>query len=144
MSIIDDLITDRTAFDVLNRTDKGHYDYADLNRIGEAINYINQQIIACGADTRATHTAVENWTRSSLPTDAQRQNIVDALDDIRLAVYRPASLPALPGTFKRLTYSGANNIEALLQIKSRIFDDIAASFPYSGYPESGFLWNQIT
>ena len=40
MSVIDELITDRTEGDLYYGNPKGKYDYVDYNRIGSAINYV--------------------------------------------------------------------------------------------------------
>ena len=41
MSIIDTLVTDRTQADADARNDKGTYNAADLNRVTEAMEYLN-------------------------------------------------------------------------------------------------------
>ncbi len=48
MSVIDELIFDRTGEDVANLTKKGFYNASDLNRVEAAAGYIAQRLHACG------------------------------------------------------------------------------------------------
>ena len=51
MSILDTLITDRTASDVANRTTKGHYNAADLNRVTAAMEYLDTELRKAGYES---------------------------------------------------------------------------------------------
>jgi hypothetical protein len=103
------LITDRTEADYkrwerlrnkgfLNMTDeeraewlagdmKGAYNKGDLNRVGEALNYLHEKLNAAGYITyQNTFVARTNWALSSIPTAEDLTHYLKCVSKIHLLV----------------------------------------------------------
>ena len=159
MSVLDTLITDRTQADAdrvaylnakglanmtvdeqneWNSPMKGAYHTRDLNRIGEAINYLVTQLNSAhalptnlcddlgiawdefwypetwfpGWDTITGVTGKTNWIYTNIPTPAQLAELLANVDTVTGAVTIPRALPA---SMDHLTVQGANEIERAMQ-----------------------------
>lgn len=141
MSVIDTLITDRTQADVdrirelarklndLTATEaervewnslilKGSYEHTDLNRVAEAVEYLDEYLRLQGYQTGVIPVQVAagryRWQENELATPLQMaqylQNI-QALRDV-LPVY--ATTPTVPGITDGMTTALANAIEQIL------------------------------
>lgn len=106
------LVTNRTAADVENETDKGFYNSSDINRVGAAVEYISGRFTALGYDCPVT--VKKYWSESDTPTASQmevyRQNIVT----LRRQIMVLRSTPETPASMKFLNWADANNIEQIL------------------------------
>lgn len=106
MSVIDELIFDRTMDDVNGRTAKGKYDYVDYNRVGAAINYVANEIGGLGI------TAKIDWTNTDIP---RASDITAYRGYVQTIVNVTGSGYPLPTTNSAvLTVTGANQIEKAL------------------------------
>lgn len=159
MSVIDTLITDRTQSDVdrvavLNAkwevlpdggiqwtgtTEelaewtaglKGSYNLEDLNRVGLAIAYLADEILALGYDF--TVTTKTNWTTSTIPTVTLMDQYLDRVSAIRAALPVFSDTPEVPESAAYLTYQKANDIEKILQAVNIVIENIKAAWFYSG------------
>ena len=135
MSVIDTLITDRTQSDVaeLERVRnkilaggltsltafeksawlggmKGSYNYTDLNRVGEAVNYLCLELNSLGFTVSVTGKT--DWTVSDTPTSAQMQTYLNNLDTLKAVL--PLATEATPDTMRWLTIAKMNAIEQIL------------------------------
>ena len=146
MSVIDNLIFDRTQADVdrvfelknkiltggglsaltsEEQTEymagmKGAYNYTDFNRIGEAISYLVERMKALAIYDDSIIPKVD-WAVGDWPTQSQISNL-----------NLPANAPSVPGSMDYMTYQLANDIEQLLfMIDSRV-TQTTAPFPYTG------------
>lgn len=131
------LVTDRTEADYkrwehlrdkgfLNMTDeeraewltgnmKGSYNKSDLNRVGEALNYLHDKLNAAGYITYPlTFTAKTNWTVASIPTADDLTYYLKCVSNIRGALTLFANTPPAPTDTGALTIDEANNIEKIL------------------------------
>lgn len=130
--IIDTLITDRTQADVsrvktlttkwLNGTItnaektewlngmKGAYNYTDLNRVGEAVQYI--AAVLNGSGRSVSVTGKDDWTMADIPTRAQESAFLADLTLLKANV--SADVPEVPTTLDNLDYETANLIEQIL------------------------------
>lgn len=147
------LITDRTAQDVARRTAlaqkgwanmnaseradwmsgsaaKGAYNYTDLNRVENAVDYINQQLLACGYE--AGVSAVRTWTAADVPTIGDMTRYLENIRAIRAALPVFSTTPHTPASLVKLTYSAANDIETILQDVETLVHNMIASFNYCG------------
>lgn len=120
--IIDELITDRTKNDLVYGNPKGKYDFVDYNRVGEATNYVAQELINGGYDVSAD--AKTDWENTDIPKDI---DIGIYIDNVRSIVNALEMSNQLPTTTKNLlTILGANQIEQALKdadyIINRIMD----------------------
>lgn len=104
MSILDTLIT--------NRTRKGHYETTDLNRVGEAMQYVAARLRSCGWDVDVSPRTDWKWTDRVTLAEAQRY--LRNLRKIREALVLFASTPPLPGDERPFNAEEANNIEKIL------------------------------
>lgn len=129
------LITDRTAADVAQRTDKGFYNASDLNRVGAAVEYIAGRFTALGYACPVT--VKKDWLTSDAPTasqmEAYRQNIVTLRSQIAVM----ASTPETPETMRFLDYLKANDIERILLAVEDTLRRLEKTFWYSGEIYSG-------
>lgn len=131
------LVTDRTEADYrhweelrnkgfLNMTDaeraewltgnmKGAYNKGDLNRVGEALNYLHDKLNEAGYITYPlTFTAKTNWTVASIPTADDLTYYLKCVSNIRKALTLFANTPPAPTDTGALSIDEANNIEKIL------------------------------
>lgn len=124
MSIIDTLITDRTG---------GYYNASDLNRVGQALNYIREELVNdCGFDL--TWTAKTDWTVADEPNTEQMDSYIGYVEDCRSIVLAE---PQTPESMNYLTVDKANDIEKILQNCETIIAKIRSAWIYSGQKTSG-------
>jgi len=127
------LITDRTAEDVLQGTPKGKYCAEDLNRVESAVAALYEAAEAMGVAPPGEFKT--DWQSEALfspktwPTQRQMQrylaNITHLCEAVELA-------KGLPTTMENLTWQDANAIEsALLGVYPRIVNTLRI-FQYSG------------
>jgi len=158
VSVIDTLITDRTNADVTEYMtlrakgyfgmttaekalwDEGHkgaYNATDLNRVGEAIEYLEAQfndlpgelstyIAALGVVPDSLFevsysypisavTAKTDWVITDIPTQTQIATYISNINTIRAVILLADGTPDTPADMEKLTYTEANNIETILQ-----------------------------
>lgn len=101
MSIIDTLITDRTA--------PGPYDWRDFNRVAEAVEYVVNRLSKLGY--KADVLTKTDWTRQGIQSCAQMERYIANIKAVRAALRLQNSVP---DSIRRLTYEGANEIERIL------------------------------
>lgn len=136
MSIIETLITDRTIADVsrwlylrnkgyARMTEaekaewnaanmKGAYNVSDLNRVGEALNYIRDRLVGAKYLAPLIFTAKTDWTAIDIPTAADLTAYLSYVSVIRGAMSRYSTTPAVPANTGGLDHQEANNIEQIL------------------------------
>lgn len=131
---IDNLITDRTQRDVdrweylkrknwfsmttdekneWSNSPKGSYGITDLNRVGEAINYVADQFRNAGyiVELKPVKT---NWTIHDKPTLTQFTDYLDNLNILKSILPEFPGTPLTPADMNELTYTEANAIEQIL------------------------------
>lgn len=112
---------------------KGAYNAADLNRVGTALNYLAGRLgPICGKVI--TWTAKTDWAVTDIATASQAETYRQQIQDIRDALAYPAGTPDAP-QMKRLTYTGANDIERILTICEELIVNVAKSFRHTGAAE---------
>lgn len=112
---------------------KGAYNASDLNRVGTALNYLAGRLgPICGKII--TWTAKTDWAVTDIATASQAETYRQQIQDIRDALAYPAGTPDAP-QMKRLTYTGANDIERILTICEELIVNVAKSFRYTGAAE---------
>lgn len=153
-TIIDTLVTDRTQADVervrelaakgfaamtaAERAEwlagmKGAYNASDMNRVGTALNYLAARLApVCGMSI--AWSAKTDWAVTDIITDTQAETYRQQIQDIRDALAYPAGTPDAP-QMKRLTYTGANDIERILAFCEELIDNITKAFRYTGAAE---------
>lgn len=113
---------------------KGAYNAADLNRVGTALNYLAGRLgPICGKSI--TWTAKTDWAVTDIATASQAETYRQQIQDIRDALAYPAGTPDAPPQMKRLTYTGANDIERILVLCEDLIVNVAKSFRHTGAAE---------
>lgn len=119
---MDTLITDRTARD--------HYDTSDLNRVGEAMQYVAARLRSCGWDIEISPRTDWRWTDKMTWAEAKRY--ISNLRKIREALTLFATTPALPGDVRPFNAQEANDIEKILLDIEDMVRRTEAAYHYSG------------
>ena len=142
MSVIDELITDRTEGDLYYGNPKGKYDYVDYNRLGRAINYIANEARNAGI-SMGDISAKTDYTVSieNSPRVGDIQTIFAYLAKIKEVAGLQNELPAAVDDL--LTINGANAVEKLLKDADAVLSTAHANAPYSGMIYSGMTATQI-
>lgn len=104
-------ITDRTYEDVLLRNKKGVYNHTDMNRVESAVaaisNALGLQLV-----TKTDWAAPGIYTPETWPTDGQLDRYLSNVTRIRDHFAMDIQLP---DSMDRLTHTGANAIEQVLE-----------------------------
>lgn len=103
------VVIDRTAIDVINKTDKGFYNHTDLNRVGHNVDYLSG--VLNGYGYAVVVTPKENWAVGEIPRVTEMDLYLTDLNALKAAFY---GATALPSSMNKINYTDANNIEKLL------------------------------
>lgn len=134
----DELITNRTQADVDAGTARGSYGAADLNRVGEAANAIREMLAEYGYIVGSAFRT--DWTAEDIPRQSDMAAYIDGLLRLRDSLRFAESVPALPASAERLTYTAANQIEAMLSALGTAVEGIPATWFDSGQIEAGVAY----
>ena len=116
--MLDTLVTDRTG---------GHYNATDLNRVGEAVQYVADLLNGYGYLVAVTPKT--DWAISDIPRAADMTQYIADLNTLKNAFYGTTELP---DSMNSLAVTAANNIEKLLLEIEDYITNMAAAFVYSG------------
>lgn len=130
MSIIDTLVTDRTAADVENKTNKGFYNAYDLNRVGAAVQYIAERFASHGY--AVTVSPKTDWLASDIPTASDLETYRQNIATLRGLIAVMKSTPETPETMRFLDYIKANDIERILLDLDTLLTNAALVWYQSG------------
>ena len=137
------LVTDRTAADVAAQNAKGTYNAADLNRVGEAMNYVAARLREQGYDPHISPKT--DWKDDDWVDPAAQAVYLGDLAELRKQFTMLESTPEVPprilataiNSGDGLTYVWANDIEQILVDIDTLLTNIAAGWLYSGEIYSG-------
>lgn len=141
MSVIDELITDRTEADLYYGNPKGKYDYIDYNRLGRAINYIANEARNAGIAVDITAKTDYTSTIENSPRVGDIETLFSHFVKIKEVTGLQNEIPTAVDNL--LTISGANAVEKLLKDADAILLTAHANAPYSGIIFSGMTATQI-
>ena len=130
MSVIDTLIYDRTQSDITNDTDKAYIDYADLNRIEEAVKYLSGVLNDSGYDNQIQE---KKW----LISDFRKQEDCDRIKENYNILKNACNYEFNTPDFKWESIEEANNIEKILYDINKIIICMKEYYVYSGVANSG-------
>lgn len=120
-----DLITDRTEGAV--------YEYTDLNRVERAVQAISAQFISMGIvldlSVKTDWGLPGDFSARSWPTESQMRRYLGNVAAIKQLFPNTVRLPS---SMEKLTWTGANNIEKVLQIALDRIEGIKKAYRYSG------------
>lgn len=123
-------IYDRTESDIANKTAKGHYNAADLNRIERNCDYL--------AEIFGVAIATREWTRSDFPTTPEMERIRGNIETLRATYIVYQTTPVTP-LAPLNEYRKANDIERILNDLKVLYDDNKSNVIYAGEAYSGQL-----
>lgn len=158
MSIIDSLITDRTAADAqrvaeiaakmqrntataeevaayVSASMKGAYNAADLNRVTEACEYLAARFWQYGYPVSVRRPDLggrDFWIVGDIPTTAQLSVYLDNIRRLRSVLKQAEKTPKVPADMESLTVEDANDLERILVAVNRLLLLLAAAFRQSG------------
>ena len=89
---------------------KGAYNAADLNRVGEAVEYLTDTLQSLGYSI--TTSPKTDWTEADIPMQAQMETYLENIQTLRDRL--PYVAPGAPADMTGLAYQEANNIEEIL------------------------------
>lgn len=124
------LITDRTAEDVANKTEKGFYNASDLNRVGAAVQYVAERFASHGYTV--TVSPKTDWLASDIPTASELETYRQNIAALRGLIAVMKSTPETPETMRFLDYIKANNIEQILLDLDTLLTNAALAWYQSG------------
>ena len=127
---LDNLIFDRTQGDVAAKNEKGTYNAADLNRVGEAVRDISGRLLSVGYTVSVQPKT--DWAVNDVPRQAQIAAYFADLHALKWIPTLPDIKPDIPDGGKKLTFAGANNIEEYLYNLGRAEESIRANYAYAG------------
>lgn len=122
------LITDRTAADVLNKTEKGYYNIEDIQRINSYIEYFS--------DVFGLNLTITDVSLGQYLTRAEMESILNNINMIRAAWYVASNTPQTPEAFA-WNYGKANDVERILQALDEFYQSVQIDKLYSGTFRAG-------
>lgn len=114
------------ALQVGNMVRKGVYNIQDLNRVGQAITYIKEELHKSGYNMPNVNPKTD-WVDTDIPTETLMQKYLEDIAICRSALPIPSDTPSVPGTMANLTYDKANEIEMILKAVYSMLDNIRKS-----------------
>lgn len=114
---------------------KGAYNYTDLNRVEEAVQYLAGKLRDRGY--RVDIGTIKTWTMNSLPTMADMNRYLDNIRVIRSAFATLSTTPQVPTSIAGLTYKEANDIEQIIFDVNKLLENMMSVWFFSGDLYSG-------
>lgn len=105
---------------------KGAYNYADFNRVGEAIKFIANLYNQYGYDVVVSPKT--DFKIGEIPSVEQLQHYIDDIHRISTIVTLFESTPSIPTSIDNLTWKSANAIEQMLIDVNSILESMITTF----------------
>lgn len=124
MSILDTLITDRVP--------GATYDWKDMNRVAEAMEYVAERLRSCGWNVTVNP---RRFTREDFPTESVMEHYIKQLRKLHQTLILFITTPAVPGVSRDrpyMTVQEANDIEKILLDIEDMVRRTEAAYYYSG------------
>lgn len=124
MSILDTLVT--------NRVPGATYDWRDMNRVAEAMEYVAERLRSCGWNVTVTP---RRFTREDFPSPAIFDYYLKQLRKLRGTLVLFITTPPVPGVDADrpyMTVQEANDIEKILLDIEDMVQRTEAAYCYSG------------
>lgn len=124
MSILDTLVTDRVP--------GATYDWRDMNRVAEAMEYVAARLRSCGLNVTVNP---RRFTRTDFPSESVFLHYIEQLrklyDSLTLFITTPP-VPGVSHSQPYMTVQEANDIEIILLDIDVLVTNMAAAWFYSG------------
>lgn len=136
---MEDLIFDRAQLDIDNDTEKGNYNYTDLNRIEEWCEYLANLLTSYSYPVSIQ--VKKNWNMSDFPTSSEMERIRQNVNRLKQAYF---SFTQIPKNLDYMTWQKANDIENILHEIDCILKWMENNFVYCGVANMGQnrVWQQ--
>lgn len=108
---------------------KGFYNASDLNRVGNAINYVAERFTEAGYLVQVSPRI--DWTEADIPLQSDMEHYLADVSALRELVTTPVTTPPVPDDMEGLTYIEANNIEQILLDLDDILTRMISAYIYS-------------
>ena len=126
------LITDRTEADVLARNPKGFLSHDDLNRVEAAVAELAEEGKQLGIRLELvtrTDWGIPGAFPANFPTESEMARYLGNVQEIRDGFELTTPLPT---SMRRLTHTGANNIEKVLALAYQRVERTVPNFVFCG------------
>ena len=117
-TVLETLITDRTAADLANDTDRAYIAYTDLNRVEEVCALLAWRL---GVTIQA-----KAWKMEDFRTDTEMSRLLNNIKTLRAAYYTKASTPAITAKITYESIYQANDIEQILKDLGDMYDSMVS------------------
>lgn len=114
-TILDTLITDRTAADLAADLDKVYADYICLNRVEEACAYL--------AEIFGVEIETKEWSQEDFRTDTEMVRLRGNIQKLRDAYFVKTNTPNTPSKITYTSIYQANDIEQILKDLGDMYED---------------------
>lgn len=117
---------------------KGAYNYTDLNRVTQAMQYVDGLLSELGYVSvfeQVNKGSTINpyiWDENDTPTAVSMTAYLSNLTKLRAVLALPEDTPQVPDDMVELTLGEANEIEQILVNIGRVYDNVRAAWYYSG------------
>ena len=108
---------------------KGTYNAADLNRVGNAVNYVAGRLEGAGYSVPVNPKI--DWLESDIPTYSDMEIYLNNVEIIRGTLTVPPATPEVPEDMETLTYEEANDIERILLAVDALITNMINAYFYS-------------
>lgn len=134
--MLDNMIYDRTAEDVANKTDKGLYRHTDLNRVKDAARRIFFRYKNDAGYNFQGYLIFTDYPENYIPRANEMRFFLLSVLSLRGHIAMPDSY-RLPSSMDGLDYKGANAIEKFLYDSDLMLDNMDAAWWYADEVFSG-------
>lgn len=114
---------------------RGAYNYTDLNRVGEAIDYIIGLFNGFGYNVSAD-TKVD-WKKEDIPLPSDFVLYLECVRIIRGVLNVTENVPEVPSATGRFTFSEANDVEEIVRRVHDLIEQMVRAFRRSNAP---YFW----
>ena len=144
MSIIDSLIYNRTQQDLDQETAEGFYEATDLNRVGLAVKYIAERLLASGYNVHVSPKT--DWMDDEWLTPATAAAYLADVRELQRHLAMMESTPTLASDLEFFDWREANYVEKILKDLDTMLTSVAGTRIHSAQPMaiSGFLFYPIS
>ena len=137
--MMDKLIFDRAQLDIDNDTEKGNYNYTDLNRIESWCQYLANKLTSYSYKVNIVTKTDCNMT--DFPTSSEMERIRNNVKTLKEVYF---SFTQIPENLEYMTIEKANDIEKILYEIDKILIDMENNLIYCGVAGCGQdrVWQQ--
>lgn len=132
------LVTDRTEQDVAKGTEKGYYNYTDLNRVESACKTVASVLNEAGHPTTLQPQKI--WSETDFWVDSEMVRYLSNVKYCKNQLGIPDEFFGLPETMNWLTWQEANAIEKSLEKTVEFVSKIEEQQIYAGTFNAGEEW----